>query len=148
MVASCGCCWIHDLPVCLWSHLGLSSGSPLAICTVGNQDNKCLQDPPGQSAVYPANVLHHHEPPESGQRGLRPRSRWLRACFGICVDKGGPLAVINEKSLFGISEQAGAGLPTLQGPRLFQSQAPCYPERKSLMWGFVLSRSYGFQKKE
>lgn len=39
----------------------------MAIRTVGNQDNKCLQDPPGQSAVHPQNVLHDHEPSEPGQ---------------------------------------------------------------------------------
>lgn len=66
VIASCSCCWSQDL-ICLWSLLGLPSGGTMAVRTVRNQDNKRLQDAPGQSAVHPANVLHDHEPPESGQ---------------------------------------------------------------------------------
>ena len=121
--------------VCLWSRLGLSSGGTMAIRTVRNQDNKCLQDAPGQSAVHPENVLHDHEPPESGQWGLRPRSRRLCPCFGICVDKGGPLTTINEESLFGGSKQVGVGLHVL-----FPVSSSVLP-RKSLMWSLVLSES-------
>lgn len=74
----------------------------MAICTVRNQDYKCLQNTPGQSAVHPENVLHDHELTEPGQWGFCPRSRWLCPRFGICVDKGGPLITASEKSVFDI----------------------------------------------
>lgn len=67
----------------------------MAICTVRDQDNKCLQDPAGQSPVHTENVLHDHEPPEPGQRGLRPGSRRLRSRSGVCADKGGCLPTMS-----------------------------------------------------
>lgn len=76
----------HSLSFFLFTSLvaGLPEGGPLALCTVWDQDHQCVQDATRQSPVYTAHVFHHHEPPQSGQRRLRPWSGWLCPCACLC----------------------------------------------------------------
>lgn len=67
---------------------GLPEGGSLALRAVRVQDHKCVQDATRQSAVRPAHVLHHHEPPQPGQWRLRPWSGWLCPRAGVCPHQG------------------------------------------------------------
>lgn len=50
---------------------GVPARGALAVGAVRDPHHQRLQNAPGQGAVHPEDVLHHHEPAQPGQRGLR-----------------------------------------------------------------------------
>lgn len=116
----------------------------MALGTVRNQDNKCLQDTPGQSAVHPENVLHNHEPLEPGQRGLRPRGRRLCPRAGVCVDQGG--SSLEEFLWRPESEGCAEGLQVLQTLTLLQISSSVIPRKKVANVKLCSVQKLGFSK--